>query len=334
MPRHIPVAPHPPHSGSTSSGSSSPSSSSSSNSSPGSSGGHAPNTYQSMYAQQKRDQKKAQHKASSRYLAQAHTLSLQAKALRVALGKHGFLQALNQQLANLDLVTGQQDLAMRRDYRTRLGSLEQSNTDNEVAAGAQTYANLTNRTRERSNALSEATANGAGESDLLRAQSASLANWNSNQNEINRSFYDTRSSINAGVRDLNTDTRTARINNALAADSDRGQLWQTYHNQRSESLTQLGNTLGQMADYYGMAKEQDGRGGKKQKRATRAYGRAVTRAAVEAGQAYDSPGVPKKILNWQGHSDFEGQINNSGLSSQATDLSEKKPEGATLRSWT
>lgn len=334
----IPIAPKPPHVSTKppKSGSSSSSSSGGKGHSgaPKGGGSSAPNSYASAYRQQKRDEARAKHKASTRYMEQAATLGKQAAALRHALGKKGFRHNLSQQLANLRLVTKQQDQSLMHDYRTRVGSLKMAKGDNEKAANAQGFANLANRSAERTAALSEATANGAGESDMLRAQQMSLANWNANQNEISRSFFDTLTSVNSSLRDLNTDTRTARINNALAADSDRGQLWQHYYDQRSESLTQLGNTLGQMSEYYGMAKEADGRGGKRRRETSRRSGNAFMQAAKNAGNAYKSPGVPKKLLGWDGHDDFEGRLNGSELPAAGHEMEQKKPEGATLRSWT
>lgn len=296
-------------------------------------GGKTSDPYAKYRAQQKADEKKAKRKASTRYLEQAATMQKQAKALRMALGKKGFRAALETSLANVDLITRQQDRMLRRDFRTRLRSLREAEVDNEKAAAGASYANLANRGQERMAALAEATANGAGESDMLRAQQMSLANWNANQNEINRSFYDTRTSVNASIRDLNADTRTARINVATEADADRQQLWTTYYNQRSETLTNLGNTLGQMAEYYGMAKEADGRGGKQRKRTAKASGAAFRQAAKVAGKAYESPGIPKNLRQWEGAPVSEDRLNNSKFASAGTEIAPKKPEGASLRSW-
>jgi hypothetical protein len=95
----------------------------------------------------------------------------------------------------------------------------------------------------------------------------SLRSWEANQGEVNRSFHDSQRSINAARLDLDIDTQTARANVVSEANADRGQLWNEYYAQNAESLTQLGNTLGQQAEYYGLAAEQGagiggGKGGK------------------------------------------------------------------------
>jgi hypothetical protein len=315
----------PSHSSSTPSGGGKPKGGSSS------SGGSDP--YKKYLAQQRADQKKQQRKASTRYLEQAQTLGKQAAALRLALSGKGFRSRLEQGLRNVGRAERITDRATMHDYRERVDMLEQADEDNTKAAAAASFGNLQNRGRERANAMSEAMANGAGESDVLRAQAMSLSNWQANQQEVNRSFFDTQTSINSSLTDLNADTRTARVNNALQADADRNTLWNGYYDQRSEALTNLGNTYGQMAEYFGMAKEQDGRGGKKQKRFSALSGAAFRRAALATGQSWQQPKLDKDIRQWKGHRDFEGEMNNGSLSSSTTELSAKKPEGAKLRSW-
>lgn len=296
----------------------------------GSSGGGGNNPY----AAAQRREENYKHRAALRYAEQAQTLQLQAQALRVALSKKGFKAALKQKLANVNLVTRQQDKELMRSYRDRVGSLKDSDSDNQKAASAQTFANLSNAGRERANALSEAMLQGAGESDVLRAQGMALRNWNANQNEVNRSFFDTQSSINSALNDLTVDTRTGRMNIALQANADKEMLYSNYYDRRSETLTQLGNTLGQMAEYYGMANEQEKSKGyqNKQDKFSDKSGDVFTQAALNSGKAWKNPGIPKKIRKWEGRDDFEGGMNNRQFRRQDVDLS--RPEGATLRSWT
>lgn len=316
-----------------------PSSGPSSNAKSGNkSGGSAGSGGGGMSAYERRQnakQREQERKAAQKYLDQAATIGLQAKALRLALSKKGFLRELRIKLGNVQRVQRQTDLILRRDYRERVGSLENTAEDNEKAAGAQAFANSTNRSRERANAVSEAMAQGAGESDLLRTQEMSLRNWNANQSEVNRSFFDTLTSVNSSLNDLTIDTRTARVNNVVEANADREQLWTMYHDQRSEALTQLGNVLGQQAEYYGLANEMVGskktRG--KQKGASKKSGAAFTNASREAGKAWRNPGVRASLRNWEGAADFEGQMNNSKFIESPTELAPKRPEGATLRKW-
>jgi len=276
-----------------------------------------------------------QSKAANKYLEQAKTIQEQIDALRKALGPKGFERALRQKLSNVRLSMRQSDAELRQGYHDRVGSLQQTAEDNEKAGAGQGYANLQNRARERANSVAEAAQQGAGETDILAAQQISLRNWQSNQNEVQRSFFDTKSSIEASLTDLTTDTRSARISNVQQANADKEQLWTGYYDQRSETLTALGNALGQQAEYYGLA--QEAKGSKKakagQKRAAKQSGRAFTQASLTAGQAWDSPGVRAGLRNWEG-ADLDMERPNSRLTAAVpNELSQARPEGATLRKW-
>lgn len=283
---------------------------------------------------QKRAESKARNQAAKRALRDAETLGKQANALRAALGSTGFRQALNTGLANIARTQAQSDATLLEGFNDRLGSLKNAAADNEKAAAGQTTANLTNRGRERANALSEAMANGAGESDVLRAQQMSLRNWNANQSEVNRGFFDTLTSVNSSLHDLNADTKTARINNALQSEADKGQLFANYFDQMSQTQTQLGNVLGQQAASFSAALEQvaSKRTRRRLKQAQSASQAAFMGASQLAGKAYSSPGASAELRAWRGAADFDGYVN-PGMAlnsdSDSTDLS--KPEGATLR---
>ena len=276
-------------------------------------------------------------KAARRYIDEAQTLQLQAQALRIALNKHGFKRALKIGLANINQAMHDTDDELMRGYNDRLGSLQNAADDNDKAADSQTFANLSNAGRERANAMSEIAANGGGESDQLRAQQMSLRNWNANQSEVNRSYYDTLSSVNSSLTDLTADTRSARVNNALQAQADKGQLWTNYYNQRSETLTQLGNTLGQMAEYYGMAEEQVGskKSRRRRRRAARASGEAFRDASHEMGRGHHQRGAPGRLEDWDGADPFDEHIEGpKGGIPLGAGAQMARPEGATLRSWT
>lgn len=275
-------------------------------------------------------------KAAQQHIDAANTLSQQVAALKRALSGKGMRAALDQKVANVDLLMRQEDRILRKQYGAQVGALADTSSDNEKAASSQSYAALANRGRERGNAMGEALANGAGESDLLRAQSMALNNWNANQNEINRAFFDTKNSINASLVDLTASTQTARINNASQADADRGQLWNDYYGQRSEALINLGNVQGQMALEYGSAREMKASKKTKrlQKEADEASAKSYMQAARNTGRAYDSPGVSKKLMTWDGVDPFESDAAASAsLGATVTTIGKPKPEGASLRSW-
>lgn len=252
----IPTAPKPPKhtnppppsgGGSSGSGSSSGGTSSGGGSGSGGSGGSS-----DPYAYARHQQARAENRARQEHLRQVRTLQQQVDSLRSVLNG-GFRKALDIRLANIGLVQRQTDQSLRSEYTDRVGALAGAADDNAQAADSQTVANANNRSRERMNALSEAFANGAGESDVMRAQEASLRNWNANQADVNRSYFDTLRSVNSSLTDLTADTRTARINNVMQSNADREQQWTSFFNQRSEAYTQLGNTLGMQAEEFSLA---------------------------------------------------------------------------------
>ena len=341
--KKIPTAPKPPpsnttpppSSGSSGSGSSGSQSGSSSAPSGGSGGSGGGGGSSDPYAYAKRQERKADNEAFRLYMDQAATMQQQIDALQIALGKKGFRANLKAGLRNINLAYRQADRELMRGYRDRVGSLKQAEEDNTKAAAAQMVANLGNRSRERANAMSEAMQNGAGESDVLRAQQMSLRNWQANETEIKRGFFDTRSSINSSLTDLTTDTRSQRMSVAAQANADREQEWQSYYDRRSETLTALGNALGQQAEYYGLANQAvSGRGARaKQKHASNLSGDAFADASRTAGKAYESPGVDKKLRKWDGRAEFNDRVTNAQWASASTELATAKPEGATLRKW-
>lgn len=268
-------------------------------------------------------------KAGNRYVQQADNLLAQARSLRYAL-RNSYGDALRQKLQNVNEILQAQDQTLLSGYRDRVESLGGALDDNTMAAASQTTAATDTRVRERASALAEIAQQGAGESDALAAQMMSLRNWNANQTEVERAKFDTLRSINAGLTDLNVDTQAGRVNLQAQALADKEQLWTNYYNQRSETQTQLGNVLGQRADYLEMAKEYGvGKGGDMGDAS-----KAFRGAAKSAGKAWDNPGISKRLRRWDGRDEFT--IDGSGPSRLAeaptVDLAER-PEGATLRKW-
>jgi hypothetical protein len=271
--------------------------------------------------------------AANRYMKQAQILQIQAHKWKQILSKKGFRKALMTKLDNVSLDEKQSDDILMQGYDDRVGSLKNANDDNKKDASAKTNANLMNASRERANALSEASLQGAGETDMLRSQGMALRNWSANQNEVGRAFADTQTALNSSLNDLNVDTRQGRFNVALQANADREMLWSNYYDRRSEALTQLGNTMGQISEYYAMSNEQ-----KKSKEAQNKEDKwrknskdVFGQLAKNTQKAWDDPGVSKNIRQWDGRGDFEGGLDNRQFGPQ--DLSMKRPSGADLRKW-
>jgi hypothetical protein len=245
----------------------------------------------------------------------------------------GLRDELRQNLANVREALGLTDKTLMQGYRSRLGELEQSSEDNNAAINATLSAALSNRARERANALSELSAQGGGESDALRAQQMSLRNWSANEGEARRAYFDTKTSIASSLNDLNIDTKTARVDSQQQAIGDEQQLFGNYFDAKSETFTALGNTLGQMAEFLDLANEQ--RAGRRVRRRARRLERFSDRAFMQAAragsQSHDARPVPARIAQWTGAEDFEGALNNGAFESAGSELS--RPEGATLRKW-
>jgi hypothetical protein len=208
------------------------------------------------YAQSRADQRKRDMATRDRYIGDAEQMQGQIRALRHTLGKKGdFKDALKKRLRNINTVLDDQLADLDKAAAARAGSLDLDAKNNEIAAGDATTETDANRIRERTMALSEVAAQGGGESDALRAQLMSLRSGAANQNEVNRSFADSERSINSSRLDLALDTHNARVNMMTEANADKEQLWGDFYAQTSEAQTQLGNALGQQAEYYGLALE-------------------------------------------------------------------------------
>lgn len=226
-------------------------------------------------------------------------------------------KARNTKLANIkqsrDLIVAD----LKRSYESGADSLRAFREDNEKAASDASFANLLNRARERSSILENAMAQGAGESDTLKAQTMALRNFDANQGDINRSYFDTNTSINANARELESTTRTGLHNAWLDAEGDKEQTWANYYNQ--------------LADAYSSKGAIEGNEYSKQ---FNADSKAYDYMATAAGKSYKQLGPNKAIRDWEGSFDInEGRLNNTQAAAATTNLAEKKPEGATLRSW-
>jgi hypothetical protein len=113
-------------------------------------------------------------------------------------------------------------------------------------------------------------------------------------------------------------------------------VWSSYFDQRSESSTNLGNTLGMQGEYYGLALEQKGNKGvaKKRRQAVRQSNRAFMGAARANSRVWKNPGVGSALLGWEGADEYEGENQLSKIQSAPSVTEVKRPEGASLRKWT
>ena len=241
------------------------------------------------------------------------------KALEKLL-KGGFAKARDQQLANITTMYATQDADLLKGYEGRATQLGLAKSDNEKSESDASFANLANRARETQDILAQTAEQGAGESDTAKAQLMALQNWDANQGEVNRSYFDTVRSVNNATNDLNTDTRTARINLATQMLGDKQQAWASYQNQMVETATQAANIRAN--PYSNAYKKNSG------------YYKDVVK---NASKVWANPGVDKAITDWEGAAQpQEGKLNNTQAAAVATVQQPKKPAGAStgaLKAW-
>lgn len=229
----------------------------------------------------------------------------------------GFAAARDTKLANIDRLLEQQNQTLLDGYAVRADGLLGSRLDNEKAEADTSFANWVNRARESADILDQAAAQGAGESDVLKAGLMALRNWDANQSDINRSYFDTARSVNSAIGELNADTKAARVNLYGQANADREAVFTNYYNQMADAYAQVGNLESN-----------------KYSNAYNSGSTAYQQAARMAGTAWSNPGVGKDVMDWTGSAQqVEGKLNNTQAGAAVTNLARKAPEGATLRKW-
>lgn len=265
---------------------------------------------------------------------------------------------------DLKLTSLEADLKLLLDqafanYDATLGDLNAGLRDNEKSESDSTFSNLANRARESQDVVTQALSQGAGESDVLKTQLQALRNWSANQGDINRSYFDTLTSTNSGITDLNVATKSNVTGYELDANQRKSSIWDDFYKGMSDSYTQMDNLAtnnylldqeiasnqaamsgqdalltwldsGKNADSFVAGTAATGQPG-----ALRQYTGYAGQAADFAGKAWENPGVSEATKSWAGQETQEGQLNTSLVSAapSADAPAKKKPEGATLRKW-
>lgn len=287
----------------------------------GSGGGRAYSSY-NPYAAQARAAKAAAAKAAREKAAREKkenaATKKQVKALKQMIDK-SFAKNRNTKLAALTQSLKQQDAAVMQSYKLKTKGIDRLYDDNEKTEHDATHANLQNKVRERGEILAEALSQGAGETDVLRAQMMAARNWAANQRDVNRSYFDTASSVSNALTELNADTKVERVNLQNKSNKDKSSVWDTYYGQITDTWTQIANLEGQNTN----------------KSYKKLYPSAMKKAATAAGKAWKDPGVSKEVRNWKGQQARDSSLNNTeAWTLQTAAVPEmKRPEGATLRKW-
>lgn len=242
--------------------------------------------------------------------------------------KHGLLKNFEKQrdikLANIAEGYEASDANLLLGYRDALRGLEGTRDDNDKSQADSSYANIVNTLRERSDILSEVASQGAGETDRLRAQLAALRNYDANQSEVDRSYFDTVRSINRAVGGLNIDTATSRKNLFDQRESDRESAWSNFYNQTADAWNEIFNIENANTNI-----DSDSSNAYKKK-----YKDAAKKVQEAVGSSYSKETPSDSLRVW----DDQGQERTRRLSSNRAQVinlggAMQRPEGATLRRW-
>lgn len=242
----------------------------------------------------------------------------------------GFESTLRIKLANARRLYESTFKLQKDDYKRAAGSLQGQRNDNRKSASDASYLNLSNRGRERSEILAQTAAQGAGESDTLKSTMQVLRNWQANQSDVNRQFYDTNRAINTDAIQLTSNTRSNLVNAWNQKESERNKAYTDYYGQRVDAWTQMGNIQANP-----------------QSNAYKKGSDAFDNAAKNTGKGYKIKDPSKASGGFKGTIGVSNErLNNSlpkGTAAQQTnmlnkasitgDIQQKKPEGAKLRKW-
>lgn len=129
---------------------------------------------------------------------------------------------------------------------------------NDAGEADSSFANLSNMRRERQQTLDHVRQQGGGETDLLKAQSAALRNWNVNQQDTQRNYADTVSDINSGINDANIATGDSMYNAIKESDAQQRQAFNEMKSGVGSALGTIIDMTGQADMFYGQARDAAG----------------------------------------------------------------------------
>lgn len=307
-------------------------------------------------------QKTALQQAIDAAFAQKNTNTAKLDAL-TKLVNEGLASARDTKLSG---VTGDLRLLLDQalgNYSSSLGDVNTDLRSNEKAEADSSFANLANRAREKMDLVTQALSQGAGESDVLKSQLQALRNWDANQGEVNRSYFDTMNSVNSSLTDLNVGTRSNMTGYEIDANQRLSNVWDDFFGGMSDSYTQMDNlaTNNYLLEQEIAANQANMNtqnaltawldAGKNaadfvapttatgQNQVKAPYKGYAEEAASWAGKAWENPGISAETENWAGQEAQRNALNTSQSWGMQTNTAskgpgrKKKPEGATLRRW-
>jgi hypothetical protein len=211
------------------------------------------------------------------------------------------------------------------NYQAALTDYEASAATNTQDESSKSAANVVNRARERMGNLAQVLSQGGGETDALRALLTVFQNYDANQLDVTRSFFDTERGINSQIAGANSQAATNRQSAWQQYQEARGQAENDYRKNYMDVWTNAQRTgaqntnvesdysTGFTANYGGKNPEEE--------------------AARYAGQQYTQEDKDEK---W--YREFEGKkegktstVTSTNRAGSATIKAPKAAEGATLR---
>ena len=240
------------------------------------------------------------------------------------------LSSLDGYTKGRDTLVQNADSALNNSLEGILNSLRLADQDyaesgsaNEQDQAAKTSANVTNRARERTALLSQAASQGAGETDQLRAQIQAYLNSDANQQEVERSFFDTERSINSQIAGAASQAETSRRSAWAQNQESKSNAWNEFWKNTGDVWTNIQRTGAQNTNVdsdYSEAFNADYRGND-----------PVQRAAENAGRAYSAEKKDDEFFKQDRPLGRKKKTTASERAGATTIKAPRAAEGATLR---
>ena len=238
----------------------------------------------------------------------------------------GFQQGRETQIKNAQTALDSALAGILASYQSAVADYNKTAISNEQDEASKSAANIQNRARERMSLLEQAASQGAGETDQLRAQLQAFLNFDANQLEVTRSFFDTQRGINSQIAGANSQAETSRRSAWAQNQEAIGQAENEFMKNWTDTWTNIQRTAAQNTNInsdYSTGFTADLRGNN-----------AVTEASKYAGKAYETKKQDEKwFQTWDGREEGrDRQVTSTSRAGSVSIRAPKSAEGATLRS--
>lgn len=235
----------------------------------------------------------------------------------------GYETGRDQLVQNADSALNSSLEGILNSLRLATQDYDETGTANDQEQAAKTAANITNRARERTALLSQAASQGAGETDQLRAQIQAFLNSDANQQEIDRSFFDTQRSINSQIAGAASQAETSRRSAWAQNQEAKGSAWNEYWKNVGDIWTNIQRTGAQNTNVDSDYSEGFN--------ANYGGNDPVARAAENAGRAYKTEEKDDEFFKQGRPLGRKSKTTSSERAGATTIKAPKAAEGATLR---